>query len=82
MNYSVSDRCLATSLVANSVESAVKGYAETLVNLPNRSLKWTGRMGFQGDPTHFYFNYTRQLFENGILIRERQWNEKIARDHQ
>ncbi|MEO5968287.1 MAG: CocE/NonD family hydrolase C-terminal non-catalytic domain-containing protein, partial [Bdellovibrionia bacterium] len=62
--------------------SSVKGYSETKIFLPNRSLKWEGHLKFTGDRTSFYFQYTRQLFEDGKLIRKKTWDEVIPRDHQ
>jgi hypothetical protein len=62
--------------------SSVQGYSETAIQLPHRSLKWAAHLDFKGDLSKFYFQYKRQLFENGALIRERIWDEVIPRDHQ
>lgn len=74
LNYEIEDLHTDTS--------TVRGYSETTVLLKDRSLKWAVNLHFTGDQTYFYYRYGRQLFENGSLIRERMWNEKIPRDHQ
>jgi hypothetical protein len=50
--------------------------------LSDRTLKWEGLLDFSSDRDNFYYRYTRRLLQNGALLREKHWNEKIPRDHQ
>ncbi len=49
--------------------------------LPERNLRWEGQLNFSGDADNFYYHYTRQLFVNQILIKDKTWMETIPRDH-
>jgi len=44
-----------------------------------QTLKWTGILDFSSDENFYYYNYTRQLENNGRLVREKNWTEKIPR---
>lgn len=52
------------------------------VELSGRSLTFEGRLRFASDVENFYYSYTRRVFENGTLLRERTWKETIRRDFQ
>lgn len=52
------------------------------VELSGRSLTFEGRFRFESDVENFYYSYTRRVFENGTLLRERNWKETIRRDFQ
>jgi hypothetical protein len=49
--------------------------------LPGRNLRWEGHLKFSSDTEHFYYQYTRKIYDNQQLIRDKSWNEKIPRDH-
>lgn len=42
-------------------------------------MKWTGILYFSSDENFYYYDYTRKLEDNGTLIRQKNWNEKIPR---
>ena len=42
-------------------------------------LKWSGILYFSSDENFYYYDYTRKLEDNGKLIRQKNWNEKIPR---
>ena len=58
------------------------GHNNLKVQLPGRELLWLTEWDIHGDKTNFYYFFKRELRENGKLIREKQWQETIARDHQ
>ena len=60
-------------------EARVQSTYTTTVELPGRTLKWTGVLDFSSDLQQFYYRYTRKLDENGRLVREKQWTETIQR---
>lgn len=70
-----------TSDVEPAFTSVISDYSTTIY-LKNRILKWQGLLTFKSDRTHFHYNYKRLLFENDKLIKEKNWVEKIPRDHQ
>jgi len=61
--------------------TGVESIYTTSALLPDRTVRWEGHLNFTSDVENFYYRYTRKLFENQALIRERTWNETIKRDH-
>jgi hypothetical protein len=61
--------------------SMIGNYKST-VELKDRILIWEADGIFRSDLKNFYYSYTRRLFENGKLIREKTWNDTIPRDFQ
>jgi glutamyl/glutaminyl-tRNA synthetase len=45
-------------------------------------LQWQAELSFSSDRQDFHYRYVRRLYENGELLREKRWSEKIPRDHQ
>jgi hypothetical protein len=39
-------------------------------------------MSFRSDLKNFYYEYTRRLLKDGALVREKNWEDTIPRDHQ
>jgi hypothetical protein len=60
----------------------VHGEAETDVDLPDRALVWRTQLDLSSDKTYFFYRYQRQLLRNGEVIRHKNWEETIPRDHQ
>jgi len=52
------------------------------VDLKARTLNWKVLLNVSSDKSNFYYKFTRQLWENGQLVREKSWHDTIARDHQ
>jgi len=62
--------------------TSVTGEHATTVMLPARVLRWEGSTRFESDSQNFHYSYTRRLFRDGKLLREKTWVETIPRDHQ
>ena len=62
--------------------TSVTGEHATTVELPGRVLRWKGSTRLESDSENFYYSYTRRLFQDGKLLREKSWAETIPRDHQ
>jgi hypothetical protein len=62
--------------------TSMKGSHEIEVSLPGRLLLWQAELDFSSDRENFHYHYTRRLFENGELLREKAWTETIPRDFQ
>ncbi|MEZ5420541.1 MAG: CocE/NonD family hydrolase, partial [Vicinamibacterales bacterium] len=62
--------------------ATVHGEYSTTVVLKGRTLRWESRVSLTSDRTTFHYTNVRRLFENGVLIREKTWNEAIPRDFQ
>lgn len=74
MSYEVAD--------ATPAVSEVHGEASTTVELQNRTLVWSVVLDLKSDTKNFDYHFERRLTQNGILVRRKQWDEKIPRDHQ
>ena len=62
--------------------TSVLGTYRTTVELEDRTLRWESEMSFRSDRENFYYTYTRRLLKDGLLIREKNWEDTIPRDHQ
>ena len=67
---------------AHPETNSVEGNAETRFELRGRILTWRGHLQMRSDLKNFYYAYTRELLQNGRVIRTRKWQETIPRDHQ
>jgi len=63
-------------------QTSMRGSHEIKVSMPGRELTWQAELDFSSDRENFNYRYTRRLFENGALLREKTWNETIPRDFQ
>ena len=63
-------------------KASVRGEYATEVKLPGRVLRWESVVIFSSDRQNFHYSGTRKLFENGKLVREKNWEKSIARDFQ
>jgi hypothetical protein len=62
--------------------TSMTGNFKYIVEMKDRNLTWEADALFRSDIKSFYYTYTRRLFENGKLIREKTWNDTIPRDFQ
>lgn len=62
--------------------SSVSGEAKTIFELKGRVLTWQGHLSVTTDEKNFYYKYTRELLKDGIMLKQKTWEEKIPRDHQ
>jgi uncharacterized protein len=67
---------------AHSDVSSVHGEADTTVELKGRALLWHSVLDLRSDAKNFYYSYKRELSENGKLLRQKNWQDTIPRDHQ
>jgi uncharacterized protein len=63
-------------------KASVRGEYATEVKLPGRVLRWESVVVFSSDRQNFHYSGTRKLFENGKLVREKNWEKAIPRDFQ
>ena len=61
---------------------SVRGEAESIFTLKNRTLIWRGHLLVTTDQQNFYYKYTRELLKDGQMIKSKTWKETIPRDHQ
>lgn len=61
---------------------SVRGEYGTTVKLKDRTLRFESVVVWKSDRENFYYNGTRRLLENGALVREKNWEQAIPRDHQ
>ena len=76
------ERLVHTVQDNDPVHASVRGAASMQVKLKDRTLLWSTTLDLHSDATNFYYAYTRELRNNGALVRRRTWRETIPRDHQ
>ena len=62
--------------------TSVTGEHSTTVTLADRTLVWESRLTFRSDRDNFYYTGVRRLLRDGLVIREKTWNDTIPRDFQ
>jgi uncharacterized protein len=62
--------------------SSVLGESAMTVRLTDRELVWRTVLDVHSDEKNFYLDVKRELSENGKLIRNRHWQDTVARDGQ
>jgi putative CocE/NonD family hydrolase len=67
---------------AHPEKSSIHAEGATTIELSGRTLVWSVVIDLSSDLQNFYYHSERHLTENGKLIREKSWDEKIPRDHQ
>jgi len=67
---------------AHPEAASMTGDYSTTVTLPDRTLRFEARAVFRSDAKNFYLTYTRRLFKDGVLLREKTWDEPIPREFQ
>ena len=61
---------------------SVRGEAEIIMALNDRTLDWRGHLSVTSDAKNFYYKYTRELLKDGVLIKTKTWEGNVPRDHQ
>ena len=62
--------------------ASVTGEYGTTVKLKDRTLRWECRVVLRSDRENFYYSSVRRLQKDGVLLREKTWEQTIPRDHQ
>jgi putative CocE/NonD family hydrolase len=60
----------------------VQGDSEYIQAVKDHVLTWRGRLDVSSDTDTFFYEYTRTLLKDGVIIRTKTWKEPIPRDHQ
>ncbi len=74
MTYDVAD--------AHPESASVVGDGVTTITLPGRVLAWKARLEIGGDEKNFFYRLRRELSKDGVVIRQKVWQEPIPRDLQ
>ncbi len=62
--------------------SSAQTESEMIVRLKARTLVWRTMLDCHSDERNFYLEVTRELSENGKVIRNRKWQSTVTRDGQ
>jgi hypothetical protein len=63
-------------------KSRYKGERGKLIEIEGRIVEVRTAIDIQSNVSNFYVTYTRQVFEDGKLLRRRDWKETIPRKFQ
>jgi len=76
------ERLVHTVNVKRPAEASVHGEASMAVKLKDGTLLWSTTLDLRSDEKNFYYEYTRELRQDGKLIRTKTWRETVPRDFQ
>jgi hypothetical protein len=62
--------------------ASVRGEYSTTVKLADRTLRWECWVLLKSDRENFYYSSERRLLRDGVLVREKKWQQIFPRDHQ
>jgi len=62
--------------------ASVQGDSEYIQAVQDHILTWRGHLDVSSDAHLFFYEYTRTLLKDGVVIRTKTWKEPIPRDHQ
>ena len=62
--------------------TSVRGDYRTTVKLPDRTLLFESHVQIRSDRTTFYYSSVKRLSKDGVLLREKRFEDAIPRDHQ
>lgn len=80
--YDTSERTLYTAAGLRPAEAGFRGEAAHRIALAGRTLELRTLIDLRSDATAFRVTFTRRVFENASLVREKQWTRTIARQFQ
>ena len=66
---------------ARPERAKVTGAAVTTITLKDRVLAWSAQLEVSSDARNFTYRLKRELRKDGVLIREKTWQETFPRDH-
>jgi predicted acyl esterase len=77
--YLITDSISYRTDKKNPADSGFVGESERDIRIGNRTIRLKTLVTVQSDEKHFFVVFTRRLWENGTLIREKEWKETIPR---
>jgi len=66
----------------NPARSNFRGERGKRIEIEDRIVDLHTAIDVHSDETNFYVVFRRQIFENGKLLRQREWRETVPRDYQ
>jgi hypothetical protein len=63
-------------------ETSLRGEYSTTVKLPDRTLAFEIRVEIKSDRQSFHYANVKRLLVDGVLVREKRFEDTIPRDHQ
>jgi hypothetical protein len=75
-----SDKITHTTNKHDPAETSARTEYSSTVIVGDRELVFDAVADFNSDVENFYYVFTRKLYENGELIREKTWEETIPRE--
>ncbi len=78
--YIMIDKTLYRTNTNDPADSSFQGESIRVIQMPERMLELKTLIQVRSDLENFYVNFTRQIFENDQMVRERTWEETIPRE--
>ena len=67
---------------AHPEAASIAGEGSTTIALPGRVLVWRAQLEVRSDAKSFFYRLRRELSRDGVVLREKTWQETIPRDLQ
>ena len=67
---------------AHPEAASVRGEYRIELKLKDRTLTFDSQVFFRSDLRSFHYKDKRRLLKDGVLVREKTWEDTIPRDHQ
>lgn len=61
--------------------ASLHGEARITIHLEDRTLTWRVLLDLSSDVDSSFYGHRRELHKDGLLMREKTWEEAIPRDH-
>ena len=81
-SYQNFDSIVHSTSDLNPAQTSVNADYRMNIQLPQRSLSIETELNFSSDLDSFYYDYSRTIRENEILLKSATWKEHLPRDHQ
>lgn len=62
--------------------ASAHGEAEWIVEIDDRRLAWRSILDVESTQTDFIYRFRRELLQDGLMVRERSWQDRVPRDCQ
>lgn len=79
VRYHATEKNVYETSEKDPARSSFRGEDADRIELPGRTLDLRTSVEIRSDEKDFHVTFVRQIFENGALVRRREWKETVPR---